>query len=94
MGYTMIFPKKPASGRPFFSGPAMRAGVIGLHLVSGLLSGGVIGYLLDSWRGTKFWLWIFLLLGFVAGCINIYRDVRKLLRENDEEDAARRNAKR
>ena len=86
----MIFPKKRQSETPLFSGPTIRAGTIGLHVVSGLIAGGGIGYFLDAWLRTRFCFWIFLPLGFIAGCLNTYRDVQKLLREQDEQDAAKR----
>jgi len=52
-------------------GKAMR---IGTELVSAVAVGGGIGFLLDSWLGTKPWLLIgFLLLGNAAGLWNVYR---------------------
>ena len=81
-----IFPQqKGSSARVASFGSALgRAGVIGLHPVSGLLVGGAAGYFL--WR--KFdaaWIfWILLLLGFIAGCLNAYREIRAYLREQEE----------
>jgi ATP synthase protein I len=52
-------------------GKAMR---IGTELVAAVIVGGGIGFLLDSWLGTKPWFLIgFLLLGNAAGLWNIYR---------------------
>lgn len=69
------------------------ASVIGLHMVSGILVGGVIGYFLDKWLGTGPWLMlVFFLLGVAAGFYNVYLDTKRLLKEqspeSEERDAA------
>jgi len=47
---------------------------IGVELVSALAIGVGIGWLLDSWLGTKPWLMlVFILLGGGAGVLNVYR---------------------
>jgi ATP synthase protein I len=47
---------------------------IGLELVSALIVGVGIGYLLDRWLGTKPWLLIlFFVLGSAAGLLNVFR---------------------
>jgi len=47
---------------------------IGTELVVATAVGGVIGYLLDSWLGTKPWLLIvFLFLGNASGLWNVFR---------------------
>jgi ATP synthase protein I len=44
------------------------------ELVAGVLVGAVIGWLLDRWLGISPWgLIVFLLLGFVAGVLNVMR---------------------
>ncbi len=55
--------------------PSYRIGQLVLsQLVGGPLGGGVIGWLLDRWLGTKPWLMLILLfLGFAGGVINIFR---------------------
>ncbi len=65
------------------AGPIARASVIGLHVASGLIVGGVIGHVLDRWLGTSFWLPVFLGFGLVAGIMNTVRDIKKLLQEKD-----------
>lgn len=56
------------------------AGVIGLHLVSGPLVGFAMGYALDRWLGTTPWCGLAgLLLGIVAGFLNVWRDSRQLI---------------
>ncbi len=50
---------------------AFRAGV---ELVSALVVGGLLGYWIDQWLGSKPWAMIVMLfLGFIAGFVNIYR---------------------
>jgi ATP synthase protein I len=44
------------------------------EFVSGILVGGVIGYLIDWWLGISPWgLIVFILLGFAAGVLNVLR---------------------
>ena len=52
---------------------------VGLELVSALVVGVAIGYLLDRWLGTKPWLLIlFFVLGAAAGMLNVYRTMSGL----------------
>lgn len=65
------------------------AGTMGLHLVSGTLVGAVLGWFLDKWLGTNPWLFLtMLVLGIVAGFMNVYRDAKHLMdsekREREE----------
>jgi ATP synthase protein I len=49
----------------------LRAGV---EVVSALVVGIVIGFLLDRWLGTWPWLFlVFFVLGSAAGILNVYR---------------------
>ncbi len=64
-----------------------RASIIGLHMVSGLLAGGLIGYGLDRWLGTKPWFTvIFFVAGIIAGFKNVYLDTKRLLRDQKKQD--------
>lgn len=66
------------------------AGTIGLHMVSGVAVGTIIGWLLDKWLGTSPWLTgIFLIVGIVAGFKNVYVDTKKLVASQKEEDEKR-----
>ncbi len=43
-------------------------------MVSAVIVGFIIGWLLDNWLGTNPWLKIvFILLGAAAGMLNVYR---------------------
>lgn len=65
-----------------------RASAIGLHMVTGTFVGGIFGYYLDDWLGTRPWLTVALLIvGVAAGFKNVYLDTRKLIRDKEREDA-------
>lgn len=69
-----------------------QAGTIGMHMVSGIAVGILFGVLLDRWLDTSPWLTgIFLILGIVAGFKNVYDDTKRLVRKQQEEDAAKRS---
>jgi ATP synthase protein I len=62
-----------------------RSGAIGIafrlsvELVSAVVVGGGIGWLLDRWLGTAPWcLLSFFLLGIIAGIMNVFRAARDL----------------
>jgi len=70
--------------RPSESGPGRRAAAdssaiargfrLSSELVAGVLVGAAIGWLLDRWLGISPWgMIVFLLLGFVAGVVNVMR---------------------
>ncbi len=60
------------------SGLAM-AWRLGSEFISGVLVGGLIGYAIDKWFGTEPWgLIIFILLGFLAGMLNMLRSAGKI----------------
>lgn len=51
---------------------------LALELVSGVLVGAVLGYLLDRWLGTSPWGMILLfMLGLAAGFMNLMRAVNR-----------------
>ena len=55
------------------------ASVMGLHIVSGTAVGFIFGWYLDKWCGTKPWLLLtFLVLGIIAGFMNMFRDAERL----------------
>ena len=64
------------------------ASTMGLHMVSGPVVGGGLGWLVDKWLDT----WpvgaaVGLLLGLAAGFRNVWIDARYLVRSNAERDA-------
>lgn len=60
----------PSNGKPGF-GNALK---MSSEFISAILVGAMIGYLIDSLAGTTPWAMIvMLLLGFVAGVINVLR---------------------
>jgi ATP synthase protein I len=64
------------------------ASVMGIHLVSGVIVGLVMGYYLDKWLGTRPWLLVvFLIFGIIAGYRNMFREMQRI--ERKEKDAAR-----
>jgi ATP synthase protein I len=57
---------------------------LSVELAAGLLVGGVIGWLLDQWLGTKpGFLIAFFVLGAAAGIVNVVRAARALNRDGD-----------
>ena len=56
---------------------------LGTELVSAVLVGTIIGFILDSWFGTKPWLIIiFFFLGAVAGMLNVIRTANRMQKED------------
>jgi len=67
---------KISKGRaPVGLGWAMR---LTTEMFAALVVGGVLGWLLDEWLGTRPWLMlVFLLVGCAAGMLNVYRVARR-----------------
>jgi ATP synthase protein I len=73
----------PDAGPPDRSGMA-RGLRLSSELVAGVLVGGAIGYALDYWLGIRPWGFIvFVLLGFVAGIVNVMRAAGALANPED-----------
>nr|WP_321462849.1 AtpZ/AtpI family protein [uncultured Cohaesibacter sp.] len=52
---------------------------LGSEFVAGVLVGTAVGWLLDEWLGIRPWgMIIFLLLGFLAGMLNLLRSAGKM----------------
>jgi ATP synthase protein I len=52
------------------------------ELVAAVIVGGLIGYGLDAWLGTKPWLFlVFFVLGFAAGILNVVRAYEGMQKE-------------
>jgi ATP synthase protein I len=76
-------PSAQAGSAPDRSGMA-RALRLSSELVGGVVVGGAIGYALDYWLGIRPWGFIvFMLLGFVAGIVNLVRAAGVLANPED-----------
>ena len=68
-----------------------RASIMGLHMVSGVIVGCLLGYGLDKWLGTGPWgAAAGLILGVGAGFRNLWLDAKILLRQGEHEDAKKK----
>ena len=66
--------------RGTFMGNAFK---LGTELVAAVVVGTIIGFILDTWFGTKPWLIIvFFFLGSVAGILNIIRTAKRMQKES------------
>ncbi len=61
-------------------------GTIGLHLVSGIIVGTFVGYMLDKFFNTSPWMTIiFFFLGIIAGFYNMYKDAKRYIEKEEKE---------
>ena len=66
--------------RGSFMGSAFK---LGTELVAAVAVGTIIGFILDSWFGTKPWLIIiFFFLGTAAGILNVIRTANRMQKED------------
>ena len=66
--------------RASFMGNAFK---LGTELVAAVGVGTIIGFILDSWFGTKPWLIIiFFFLGAAAGMLNVIRAANRMQKED------------
>ncbi|RMD47118.1 MAG: AtpZ/AtpI family protein [Aquificota bacterium] len=62
-------------------------GTIGLHLVSGIIVGVFVGYMLDKFFKTSPWLTIiFFFFGVAAGFYNMYKDAKRYIEKEEKEE--------
>ena len=67
------------NGKGSFMGFAFK---LGTELVAAVAVGTIIGFILDSWFGTKPWLIIiFFFLGASAGMLNVIRTANKMQKD-------------
>ena len=70
---------KENNSKGLFMGSAFR---LGTELVAAAVVGTIIGFILDSWFGTKPWLIIiFFFLGASAGMLNVIRTANKMQKD-------------
>ena len=56
---------------------------LGTELVAAVVIGTIIGFILDSWFGTKPWLIIiFFFIGSAAGMLNVVRTAKRMQKED------------
>lgn len=79
-------PSEHAAPRPQGNASAMARGLrLSTELVAGVIVGAVIGWFLDRWLGISPWgLIVFLLLGFVAGILNVMRSARQMTEQHEK----------
>ena len=66
--------------RGSFMGNAFK---LGTELVAAVVVGTIIGFILDSWFGTKPWLIIiFFFIGSAAGMLNVIRTANRIQKGN------------
>jgi len=59
---------------------------IGLHLISGIIVGLLLGYFFDNLFKTHYKLTIvFLILGIMAGFYNMYKDAVQYIKEEEKD---------
>ncbi|MDP2124287.1 MAG: AtpZ/AtpI family protein [Parvibaculum sp.] len=70
--------QKPASGRSRSTAMGVAFRLV-TELVAGVFVGAAIGWVLDSWLGTRPWfLLVFFFIGAAAGILNVYRAARQI----------------
>lgn len=68
------------------------AGMLGMHMLSGPLLGAFLGDYLDrKFDSRPVGLFCGLALGLIAGGLNVYRDLRRIFRALDAEEAREKN---
>ena len=66
--------------RGSFMGNAFK---LGTELVAAVAVGTIIGFILDSWFGTKPWFIIlFFIIGVIAGMLNVIRVAKRMQKED------------
>jgi ATP synthase protein I len=67
-------------------------GTIGLHLISGIIVGIFIGYMLDHLFKTDYiFTIIFFFFGIAAGFYNMYKDAMRYLKEEEKKNEEENN---
>ena len=70
------FDKKKGGSNATSLGKALK---ISTELVSAVVVGSIIGFILDNWFDTKPWLTIvFFFMGVAAGILNVFKSAKKM----------------
>lgn len=79
--------RNEAKSQTRMSGRGMAYGMrMATELVAAVIVGGLIGYGLDYFLGTKPWLFlVFFILGFTAGIVNLMRAYKRMQAEIETE---------
>ncbi len=79
--------RKEAASSARVSGRGMAYGMrMATELVAAVIVGGLIGYGLDYFLGTKPWLFLlFFILGFAAGIVNLMRAYKRMQADINEQ---------
>ena len=76
----MLLPNQP-SDRSMST--AWGSAVVGFEFCAAIGGFAVIGYFIDRWQGTEpVWTLVLTGLGFIGGGYNLYKEVKKLQRQN------------
>ncbi|MEO5896298.1 MAG: AtpZ/AtpI family protein [Vicinamibacterales bacterium] len=76
---------EPTEPKPTTTADTMRTiggiSTVGFSFVLAILLGAWLGRTLDKWLGSSPWLFfLFLVFGFVAGSLNVYRTSQRFLK--------------
>ena len=67
-----------------------RMAALGSETVSHVAAGGLLGWILDKWLGTDYWLMTGLIAGIATGIVALIRGALKMNKKLDEDLAARK----
>ena len=54
---------------------------VGISMMTPMLMCGILGHYLDVWLDTEYWFLIFLVLGILSACRNVYLMLRKFYKK-------------
>ena len=67
-----------------------RMAALGSETVSHVAAGGLLGWILDKWLGTDYWLMVGLIAGIATGIVALLRGSLKMNRQLDADLEARK----
>lgn len=60
---------------------------VGISMMTPMLMCGILGHYLDVWLDTEYWFLIFLVLGILSACRNVYLMLRKFYKKDLEKES-------